>query len=251
MGIVSGFVGGAGDAMEFAGKTYLTQQVSKEKDEANALRKSNLAGEEREFKSEENQKDRDSAERVAGTKAKGAAGKDGLKYSFTMNGRPVKYSDVLDTYKSEKGIESDSFTLPKNMEDFNSWLNRNNYKMVGSVEAFKSDVQSGVLEPSTSDYSQARKEYEEKAKVLKSDKSQFGMSEDKFVEKRAKELRDERLQKGKKTGIVGSESKAPKKPKENKPSGKRVGDSPYDEGTKLQKDGKTYIVKNGKPQLVK
>jgi len=62
--------------------------------------------------------------------AKASAGSkfDPDKYPYIKEGTPLTASAVLDAYKAEKGIASDSYVIPKDgIEDYENWKKRNGY----------------------------------------------------------------------------------------------------------------------------
>lgn len=228
MGLVSGFMKSAGDAAEYAGKAYLMDSIQKDRDEVNALRDANLKSKDRddaeefttsereakqEFESEEAEKDRAAKTKQSkiAADARGYRGRDPYKYSFSLGGQPMKASDVLAQYKEENDLAEDAL-IDGESPGFLEWAKEQGYKIntgeKGGTAIKTPEKPAEAGEPSTADMEQARKEYNKKSSWLKSDKSQFGMTETDYVNKRAREIMAERQ--GGKKGIVGSETAAVK-----------------------------------------
>lgn len=207
MGIISGFLGGAGRGTAEFGQIMLMDKLTKERDEANHLRNMELNKGQQEFTAEENRKGREFKQKLEDTKASGGTDKIRNAQNLMSQGYPKDVSNAVaqGAMKTVKDEDTGDMVV----------VNTLNNQEVGRLRTTdpkggKTWVPAGKdsmpVEPTTEDIKQAAQEYDEEASIWRSDKSQFGMSESKYKSKRAKEIAQERANRPGGKGIVASKS---------------------------------------------
>lgn len=224
MGIVSGFLGGTGKGMADAGKMMFMDKLAKERDEVGFMRDS-------EYKT---------GEREAGQEFK--VGEREAGQEFKAEESKLERESRMALQKAKPGPKPQliKYTLPDGRE----------------MEGILQKTAGGkftIVRPDTG----AIMEEEISKEELKNMAAQMNVAGDRggdwipFNEymKSDPEVRAAVIAKkegGK--GIVGKAAGTKTAAAAAKPAGKRVGDSPHDEGQILtKKDGSKWIVKNGKP----
>lgn len=256
MGIVSGFVGGAGDAMATVGKMQMLANIKRETDEVNALRDGNLKTSEREasqeFTASESALDREARQKVADTKATAAAAKDGAT-SKVKNARDLMaqgYPKDVANAVAQGAMKQIKDEETGDMVLINALTNKPVGRLTsGGTTGDKQWIpEGGETEnaPITKQHrAAAKKAAGEKAGWFSGDESDFpetGGDRKTWTKNEAQRLANEERA-GTKSGIIDSATTQPAQ-------ASKTEKAPYPDGTELKgKDGKIYIVKNGKPVL--
>jgi len=222
-GIIRGFLGGAGAAAAKYGEMRLNQQMLQERDEAQFLRDKELAGMERKYRTgerEASQRYQTSAAAIANdnrVKAAATTNTNAVKAAATANTNAVKAAKTKTEAESKLQTQKDAAALERTNVTAASKGKKN--PMTIKYTDSKGNPQEAVLRfhedgssyleypdtgevaldnivPTTEDVAQAAKEYDSRAEALKSDQSQFGMSEKQWRKKRAVEIAVERMHQG-------------------------------------------------------
>lgn len=282
MGLISGFMGGAGQAAARGGEMLLQGNIRKEIDEANALRskatKTGLQMDRQKFLGEDTDKkiaadaeqaklDRASRENVAGAKAADDNSTTNMKDAASLIKQGVPKELALDVahggLKVVKDEESGDMML----------VGAISQKPVGRLTSGgTTDAKQWIPEGGKTENAPITKMHREKAKEMASEKAGFFSFDDtdfketggdrkEWIRGEAQRLaNEEREMKTGGGGIVNSAANSTvdinrdtpqtAMPQPDMAAPKKIGKSPYPEGTELKgKDGKTYVVENGKPVL--
>lgn len=198
MGIISGFLGGAGRGAAQAGQMLLADKLAKEREEARALRDSalrkDLQASRQTFQSGlQTERIAADADRTEATIASADARSAATIASSESEGEADRKSrEKIAANKPPKNAQTISIDGGNGLV-VDAILNKDGTYTV-PIESGSS--KSRTVEVTTADMEKAVADYNSKASALKSDNSQFGMSEKKYKEKRALEFAMERLSKG-------------------------------------------------------
>lgn len=262
-GIISGFLGGASKGTAIAGQMLLGNTLAKERDEADDLRTRELRTDLQESRQEflgadrdkmieteisEGKKDRASREKVAKTRATGTGATTDMKNAESLMAMGIPKDRALavahGALKTIKDDETGDMILVDAIS--NEPVGRlTNSGGMGPKEWIPEGGQSENAPVSSVHRKAASEATSKKAGWLSTDETDFpetGGDRGAWRRQEAQRIANEERAGGK-GGIVNN---AAKPPATAAPTSK----APYPDGTKLKgKDGKTYIVKNGKPVL--
>lgn len=199
MGIISGFIGGAGDAAAKFGEMQMKKMMMDEKDEADFLRDKELAGIQHTYKAEDRSADQTftTSERVAKQKDDSAEGVLDRKSKEVIADKSIIAAQTKATEKNPQLIK---VPTKDGLEQQGIIRYDENNQAYVEIPPIKGQENSGQDIPiTTADVEEANRRYDEKADILKSDKAQFGMSEQKYKDKLAGEIALERISKSKTT----------------------------------------------------
>ena len=165
-------------------------ELATERDYMKRMYDSEQAGLDRDEAARQAQLDRESRERIANIKTDSVTKPKDQPITLN-NGQVTSYNEMFDMWSGQAfTIDDLGNKIPR--PDFPGWEEWLNARVPAKFQINPGMMsRSKDAEPSTSNYETARKQYDDKARWYKSDESQFGMSEDEFVEKRARELMQE------------------------------------------------------------